>query len=113
MTDIVHEPINRNLNTLVCKHCSFQWSFVDRKAWSENCIKRMEQTIKALQERNAELENMVEELTDSLNRTLQYAREIAGRRDVHSTEEVLDDLQRERDRALSELAEIKKKYEIR
>jgi len=62
----------------------------------------------ALRERNAELEKMDEELTDSLNRTLQYAREIAGRRDVHSIEEVLDDLKRERDRALSELAEARK-----
>jgi hypothetical protein len=53
-------------------------------------------------EQLAESQKMDDELTDSLNSTLEYARKIAGRRDVHSVEEVLDQKQRE----LAELREI-------
>jgi hypothetical protein len=40
MSTFTHEPVNRNLNTLCCKHCSRVWSFDDSKTWSESCLNR-------------------------------------------------------------------------
>jgi len=63
-----------------------------------------QQTIQRLEAELAQAQKMDDELTDSLNRTLEYARQIAGRRDVHSVEEVLDELrsQHQQERELSD-----------
>jgi hypothetical protein len=37
---LTHEPINRNLNTLTCKHCGVSWYFESRHYWGQKCPKR-------------------------------------------------------------------------
>lgn len=70
-------------------------------------IRQMDGKLTATRLALTKAEELDDELTDSLNKTLEYARKLAGRRDVHSVEEVLDELQRKLTKAEGELAEVR------
>lgn len=53
-------------------------------------IADLERRLDVSEKERLQIEKFDEEMNDAQNRTLEYARMIAGRRDVHSVEEVLD-----------------------